>query len=364
MSLALTHPGFESSASPPACDGCGHTDSLFRRSLEFGGYPGRFDLWQCGSCNLVWNWPRLPAEAIGRQYDGGYYVFSSPPARRWSRALQLYLNHLHPLEHESSSRRLLEIGCARGELLALADARGWTAEGVEISAEAAEIARREHGLCVRPGCLEEHTDRIGKFDIAIATDVIEHVTSPRRFLLAIRSILKPGGVVIIETPNYDSPWRRLGGSAWLGFNRFHLYLFNAEALRTLTRRCGFADCRIGTTTNYAYAQWGDRPELARLLGHLPPGFRWRTIRWLNAVTPRSAAARLRRQPVASLEEAVHRVQKAANCNREWHPSSRLTGDNLFVRARLAQGDAPREELSCCKNRPETDPDDVEGCSGF
>ncbi len=364
MALALTHPALQLSASPPPCDACGRTDALLRRSLDFEGYPGRFDLWQCRSCNLVWNWPQLPAEAIGRQYDGDYYVFSSPPSRRWSRAVQLYLNHLHPLEQASPDRRLLEIGCARGELLALAAARGWNAEGVEISVETAEAARNEYSLHVRTGRVEEYADRIGKFDVVIATDVIEHVTSPRRFLLAIRGILNPGGTAVIETPNYDSLWRRLGGSAWIGFNRFHLYLFNGEALTTLARRCGFADCQIGTTTHYAYTRWGDRPELARLSRRLPAGFQWRLTRWLDAVTPRSTATELRRHPVVSFAEAVSRVAALGNCSKQWRPASRLTGDNLVIRARAAERDLVAETFSCRRGRSDIGSSDLQGTSGF
>lgn len=330
MTRSLSHTVLKEAAAPPPCEICGHTGAAFLRSLRFEGYPGTFDLWQCRSCDQVWNWPQLPPQAIERQYDGGYYVFASPPARRWSRAVQLYMNHLHPLEHDKGSLRLLEIGCARGELLALARARGWDVQGIEISADAAESARNEYGLPVQTGTLEESTDRIDRFDVLIATDVIEHVASPQRFASAARRVLRPDGIAIIETPNWDSIWRRLGGSAWLGLNRFHLHLFNSRSLTTLMRRCGFAACRAATTTHFAYSRWGNRPELMRWAHGLPAAFRWRSVKWLNSLTPRSSAVELEMNPVASLDEAVHRVATAGSCPEGWHPSRQLTGDNLVV----------------------------------
>lgn len=332
MTLSLSHTVLKEAAAPPPCEICGHTPAGFQCSLRFEGYPGTFDLWRCRSCGQVWNWPQLPPRDIKNQYDGGYYVFSSPPARRWSRAVQLYMNHLYPLERDTGSRRLLEIGCARGELLALACARGWDVRGIEISADAAESARNEYGLPVHTGTLEENADRIDHVDVLIATDVIEHVTSPQRFASAARHVLRPGGIAIVETPNWDSMWRRLGGSAWLGLNRFHLHLFNSRSLNTLMRRCGFADCRTATTTNFAYSRWGNRPELTGWTHSLPAALRWRSVKWLNSLTPRSSATELEANPVASLDEAVHRVATAETCPSRWYPSKQLTGDNLVVRA--------------------------------
>lgn len=318
--------------NPPACDVCGGTQHAPQYSLRFEGYPGVFRLWRCRGCSLVWNWPQLPPEAVRNQYDGSYYVFSSPPHRRWTRAVQHYLNHLYPLEHKGDHRRLLEVGCARGELLVLARQRGWQVTGVEISPQAALEASSQHGLPVHAGTLEEHAEHLDSFDVVIATDVIEHVTSPRRFVQAIRQVLRPAGVVIIETPNWGGRWRRWGGTRWVGLNPFHLYLFDGRCLRRLMETCGFAGCKLSTTTNAAFACWGDRPELDRFCKHLPAGMQWRVKRWLNQLTPHSLGVELRSEPVTSVSDALERVERIAAELDSHRPRPSLSGDNLAVSA--------------------------------
>ncbi|NWG32758.1 MAG: class I SAM-dependent methyltransferase, partial [Rhodocyclaceae bacterium] len=155
-------------------------------------------------------WPQPDAEALASNYGPGYYVFHEPPARRWARAVQVYLNHLLPLEGRTG-RRLLEVGCAGGHLLALARARGWEVQGVELSAEAAAAAHQEFGLEVFAGTIDSFVTGMAAepFDMAVAVDVLEHVPSPLTFLRCLRRQVRPGGWLAVETPNWGGRWRRL-----------------------------------------------------------------------------------------------------------------------------------------------------------
>ncbi|MBI4644112.1 MAG: class I SAM-dependent methyltransferase [Deltaproteobacteria bacterium] len=126
--------------------------------------------------------------------------------------------------------RLLEIGCATGELLALAHSRGALTMGVEISEYAAQVAKERYGLEVRVGDLEHLDIPAESFDIILALEVIEHVLSPRAFLKEIALFLAPGGLVVLSTPNYACG-RQLK-EEWLGFRTSfeHLYFFTPEVL--------------------------------------------------------------------------------------------------------------------------------------
>lgn len=315
-------------AGHPVCPLCSGSAAKSVYRLNLANHPIPFVLWRCGTCGVVFNHPRLGSDQIREQYDGDYYVFQESPARRWARATQLYIEHLLPLEVPSRGQRLLEVGCAGGELLAIARYRGWEALGVEISAEAAESAARERGVSVLAGTLEQHAAHINPVDVAIANDVIEHVPAPRLFLEQLRTVLKPGGIASLETPNWGGLWRRLGGSTWLGINRFHIFLFDHRSLVRLMTECGFADCVTGSSTNLAYTSWAARPELRRLARRLPAGLRWRWERWADRLTPASFALELSRTPPSNLEQALAVVSGMESAQAVLSKSRR--GDNLTV----------------------------------
>lgn len=318
----------ETISSSPACTICNGSAVRRVHRLALPDHPIPFVLWQCRTCGVVFNHPRLSGDDIRGQYDGDYYVFQESPARRWARATQLYIEHLLPLEVPSRGQRLCEVGCAGGELLAIARYRGWEAVGVEISTEAAAFACRERGVNVLAGTLEEHAAHIGLFDVAIANDVIEHVPSPRLFIEQLRTILKPDGVASLETPNWGGIWRRLGGAAWLGINRFHICLFDRRSLVRLMTDCGFRDCVVRSSTNLAYASWAARPELMRLIRPLPAGLRWRFERWADRLTPSSFALEISRKPPASLEQALATISASESAQPPGSSSTR--NDNLTV----------------------------------
>lgn len=318
--------------SSPECQVCGGRSTRRLWRLRFDDHPGPFVLRRCPDCGVAFNWPRLPADAIHDQYDTDYYIFTLPPARRWARAVQLYLEYLHPLEH-SPGRRLLDVGCAQGDLLALADRRGWDVHGIELSPEPARRAVAEYGIPVEVGTLEDIGPQLEPFDVVIATDVIEHVTEPQAFVRAMRRVLRPGGQAILETPNFGGFWRKLGGPRWIGLNRFHLFLFTPASLLRLMHDGGFHDCTARTCTHTAYAHWGHRPELARFVRRLPAGLRWRAERTLNQLTPASMETELWMHAPGSLDEALAWIEAAAKGQYPRRRSDTLTGDNLCVTGR-------------------------------
>lgn len=138
---------------------------------------------------------------------------------------------------------LLDVGCGRGEFLALlADARV-RASGVEINPIAVEECRLA-GRDVVEGDGIAHLAALpeGSLGAVSALQVVEHWTpeSIFVFLRAARRALAPGGVLIAETINVDSL------SAWKAFflDPSHVRPVPAEGLRFLAEAAGFADVEI------------------------------------------------------------------------------------------------------------------------
>lgn len=135
--------------------------------------------------------------------------------------------------------RLLDVGTGRGDLLAEAAAMGWDAQGVEISEDAAMVARARLGLNVTTGTLRTANFPDDYFDAVAMLDVIEHVPDPIADLQEVRRILKIGGIIVLETPNFAGLMSRLGGRYWPGYMLAHINLFTSANFSVLVEKSGF-----------------------------------------------------------------------------------------------------------------------------
>ncbi|MEO8812694.1 MAG: class I SAM-dependent methyltransferase [Caulobacteraceae bacterium] len=127
-----------------------------------------------------------------------------------------------------SGAAILEIGCATGELAAVARVRLSPAryEGIELS-PAGETARpRLDRLHTRtlPQLLASG-DISGPFDLIVMSHVLEHLADPRAELTAMKRVLAPGGAIFLEVPN-GGGHRRLP----IDDNRSHLHFFSLASL--------------------------------------------------------------------------------------------------------------------------------------
>jgi len=190
---------------------------------------------ECTNCGLVYVNPRRDAEHIYQHYNSDqssriqYYLDVEVADRRTFNELLDLADRLAP-----QRGTLLDIGPNIGTCLALAHERGWDSYGVEINAEAARYCREQRGLNVIAGALDAHTYPDNSFDIVLMGDVIEHLRDPLDLMRVVQAILKPGGAVIISTPN-------IGG--WAGRllqikPEEHLYYFTPATMQTLLRKAG------------------------------------------------------------------------------------------------------------------------------
>jgi SAM-dependent methyltransferase len=151
--------------------------------------------------------------------------------------------------------KLLDVGAATGFFLDIARSRGWETAGVEPSDHAAGLGRLK-GLDVRTGTLDEFQAADHEFDVITMWDVLEHVPEPRQTLRQVHHLLKPGGIIAINTPDADSLWARMMGMRWhLIVPPEHLHLFGARSLKRILSEMQF-DClktaKIGKTFTVQY----------------------------------------------------------------------------------------------------------------
>ncbi len=108
--------------------------------------------------------------------------------------------------------KALDIGCGGGLFLAALKREGAHVAGIELSDTRAHYAKSKHGIEVvkRPIEDEYWGTFANSFDIVTLWDVIEHVNFPQATLKAAAKTLKPGGVLLIDTPCRDAFYHRFG----------------------------------------------------------------------------------------------------------------------------------------------------------
>ena len=156
---------------------------------------------------------------------------------------------LSVLGRPSTAVRLLDVGCSSGAFLQSALRLGFTAEGVEPSAEAAQTARVA-GLTVFTGYLEQAQFPDASFDAITLIEIVEHLRDAQSLLRECARILKPGGVLLVTTPNAHSWTARAMGARWAGFSLNdmggHISFFNPKSIGLLATRCGLQTHHIET----------------------------------------------------------------------------------------------------------------------
>ncbi|HEX2446280.1 MAG TPA: class I SAM-dependent methyltransferase [Vicinamibacterales bacterium] len=149
-------------------------------------------------------------------------------------------------------RMLLDVGTHVGQFVAMAGARGWRAEGLELNPRTAAHARRSTGAPVHQINVHELGAAGRRFDAVAITDVLEHIPQPRATLEAIAQLLSPGGWIAVKVPNGPNQLRKEQVRAALGRasrvsvadNLVHVNHFSFEALSTALARAGFRDIEV------------------------------------------------------------------------------------------------------------------------
>lgn len=135
--------------------------------------------------------------------------------------------------------KILDLGSGYGYFRKALDDAGFEHEGVEISKHANEIAKNLYGFDSHQGLLIDHLHNFQeKFDAVVLGDVIEHTSNPIELLKEIYSVLKPGGFVVIKTPNLDCPEASLFGAYYHSFKREHLVYFTNKSLLSYAVEAG------------------------------------------------------------------------------------------------------------------------------
>jgi SAM-dependent methyltransferase len=226
---------------------------------------------RCPSCGVIRLNPRPDVSELGRIYPPNYYAYgllsdeadaaSGLGAKLKQRMYQKRFEALvERLGKTSGTIRLLDVGCADGRLLdwykdgAIGDRLD--THGIELSEEAAAVARsRGHRVVAGRFEVDEELEA-GSFDLILAYHVIEHVDDPKRFAERAAELLAPGGLFVVATPNWDSADVRRFKQYW-GGNHFprHWTLYDEKTIGGLADQVGLELERVDYQVNPVFWNW-------------------------------------------------------------------------------------------------------------
>lgn len=238
------------------CDACRGTSfrSIYPAHRVLDG-----PLVRCATCGLVQINPpagryhiadgadaAARAEAYARQSSKVLSDLRYDPAVEASETIareRFWRDRLERIARRTAPGRLLDVG-SDGQFLALAREAGWSVSGIQPHGETCAHARSKYRVELRPATLEDAGFEDESFDVATLFHVIEHVPSPATLCRQVLRILRPGGLIFVETPNIDSLWFRILGARWRQFIPDHYWFFSPATLAGLLVRVGFTDARV------------------------------------------------------------------------------------------------------------------------
>jgi 2-polyprenyl-3-methyl-5-hydroxy-6-metoxy-1,4-benzoquinol methylase len=257
-----------------------------------------FDLVRCEDCGLVATSPPVPPAEIGRYYPASYYGDNN---RRFNSLLEGLIPFFRnrravAIERFVSRGRILDVGCGRGILPALMRERGWDAHGLEFSETSARHAREVLQLPVFVGDFLASPYAESSFDAVVLWHVLEHVPDPVAAIRRARQILKPGGLLVIAVPNFESLQARSSGRHWFHLDvPRHYHHFGLGLLTRLLRSNGFSILDV-SHLSLEYNPYGWIQSLLNKLG-----FRYNLLYdLLKNPSARSLQHPLRTAPLQSL----------------------------------------------------------------
>jgi 2-polyprenyl-3-methyl-5-hydroxy-6-metoxy-1,4-benzoquinol methylase len=198
---------------------------------------------RCAACDTLYVSPMPPEELLQAHYqdpayfcgqeEQGYHNYSDmhkalrPHMRRRIQSIDRYL----------AKGQLLDFGCAAGYFLQVALASGWQIAGVELAHEMAQVASQTLQIPIASSL-----DSLGQaeFDAITAWEVIEHLPRPVETLHCLHDHLRPGGLLMLSTPN-TGHWQAVREPEnWISYRPpSHLLFFTAKTLTDALERAGY-----------------------------------------------------------------------------------------------------------------------------
>lgn len=222
----------------PPCPICGTTQFKLELHLHDYAVTGEpFTIQSCTQCGLWQTHPQPNEAQLPHYYQSTAYISHQTTSHSlFERVYFIARNFmirkkLTLIEHHHAKGKLLDYGCGTGAFLAQAQKKGWIVSGYEPSATARTAADPRLRIAATPSELN------GPFDVITLWHVLEHLPHIQSDLDQLRTLLAPGGLLVIAVPNHESWDATHYQQRWAGYDvPRHLWHFNQTNLVPLLNK--------------------------------------------------------------------------------------------------------------------------------
>lgn len=187
---------------------------------------------------------------VGEGGEYGDYSADEPSHRRMARR---YLRRIAAVGQRRPGL-VLDVGCATGFFLDEARKAGWGVQGIEVS-EYASNAARARGIPVVQGSFSVAELPPTRYDAVTFFNSLEHIPDPRQVGERLAQVVKPGGLVVIETWDWRSAVALRLGLSWHQYDPRHVVsYFSEQAMRSLFKPPRWEVVRYGKAIKWISAR--------------------------------------------------------------------------------------------------------------
>ncbi|VAW24213.1 SAM-dependent methyltransferase, partial [hydrothermal vent metagenome] len=201
-----------------------------------------FDLLYNSAYEMLETFPKPVGKELASYYESENYISHTDSKKSFTDklyqivkkiALQNKLKLINSFK--TTQKTILDIGCGTGDFLLMCKKNGWSVTGVEPNIKAKKIANKKLSLTNSPALYSELEEiNSQKFDVITLWHVLEHVPDLEAYLLKIKAMLKPNGILIVAVPNYKSYDAFYYKQFWAAFDvPRHLWHFSKTAIQKL-----------------------------------------------------------------------------------------------------------------------------------
>ena len=256
---------------------------------------GTWSFRRCDACALYWLDPAPLPQDMWRAY-ASYHTHTKKRDHRLAKSLLSLAHRLIRLVYlpafiasglkrdaaalrfmmlgDIAPGRLLDVGCGGGRFLRRMQKRGWQVVGTDFDEQATRKVSDRYGIETHVGDLPQCALPAASFDAITLSQAIEHLYDPQATLRECLRLLKPGGLLVLTTPNATSIGATEFGASWRGWEApRHLQLFTVASLSALTRAAGLdiveaRTCSAGSAVVY---------RVSREIAEGSPGNGWHQL---------------------------------------------------------------------------------------